>query len=75
MTFSQSFRRTALLRALSKAMAVLDIILRPDDDFEDHYFQFGPAGLELASEGVAGWLRARTGRCKCRPQREEAVQC
>lgn len=44
------------LRALSKAMAVLDIILCPDDP--DHGFPFEPAGVELASGGVAGWLRA-----------------
>jgi len=51
------------LRALSKAMAMLDIILCPDDVFEDRYFRFKPVGVELASEGVSGWLRARTGGC------------
>jgi hypothetical protein len=44
------------LQALSKAMAVLDIILFPDDP--DHDFAFAPAGVKLASGGVAGWLRA-----------------
>jgi len=33
------------LRDLSKALAVLDIILCPDDDFEDRYFRFEPAGV------------------------------
>lgn len=36
----------ARLRDLSKALALLDIALSPDDDFEDRYFRFEPAGVD-----------------------------
>lgn len=34
------------IQDLSKALAMLDIILTPDDDFEDRYFRYEPAGVD-----------------------------